>query len=488
VPGFGLALGLLAAITMVRLIGLHFSVVDLFYDESQYWAWSRELAFGYFSKPPLLAWIIAVSDHVCGDSEACVRAPAPILYFGTSLIGYAIARKLYDARVAFFAALSIGLGTGVAFSARIISTDVPLLFFWALALLAYVKLLAGGDWRWTATLGVSLGLGLLAKYAMVYFLLGVALAAWLDRDARRLLRKPALWLSLVIAALLLVPNFVWNMEHGFATLHEIGSNAQGNGVKLNIPHALEFVASQFAVFGPILLAVLLVAIARIASPAIGRADRLMLAFAIPPLALMAAVGLVTHANANWAATAFISAAVVAAALLVREKAWKWLAASIACGVAVQIALLAGDAMATRVHLPVGGDPYRNTLGWRSFADQTGQLARRIGARTIVGDIHFETASLLYYWRGQPEQILSWLNGPVPEDNFDLTRPFTAAAPQPILYVTSCYNLPPLSDYFTDVEPLGQIVAPSGPATAHFFRAFKLSGPRGTIPPRGECDW
>src|SRR5258707_12610321 len=67
VPSFGLTVGILAIVTLLRLVAMRFSVVDLFYDESQYWAWSRELAFGYFSKPPLLAWIIAASEHVCGS-------------------------------------------------------------------------------------------------------------------------------------------------------------------------------------------------------------------------------------------------------------------------------------------------------------------------------------------------------------------------------------------------------------------------------------
>src|SRR5438132_7559622 len=103
--GFGFAALLLAGLTVIRLIGLKLSIVDLFFDEAQYWAWSRELAFGYFSKPPLLAWIIAAAERICGSSEACIRAPAPILYFGTSLLVYALARQLYDAQVAFFAAL-----------------------------------------------------------------------------------------------------------------------------------------------------------------------------------------------------------------------------------------------------------------------------------------------------------------------------------------------------------------------------------------------
>src|SRR5262247_3268493 len=206
VPGLGLAVGVLAMLTLIRLVGLSFSSVDLFFDEAQYWAWSRELAFGYFSKPPLLAWTIALAERVCGSSEACLRAPAPILYFGTSLIVYAVARQLYDSRTAFYTALSIALATGTAFSARIISTDVPLLFFWALALLAYVKLVNGGDMRWGVMLGIALGLGLMAKYAMIYFLLGIALAAWLDRDARMLLRSSALWVALPIALIVIAPN------------------------------------------------------------------------------------------------------------------------------------------------------------------------------------------------------------------------------------------------------------------------------------------
>src|SRR5262249_55878860 len=152
-----------------------------------YWVWSRELAFGYFTKPPLLAWVIAVAEHICGSAEACVRAPAPLFYFGTSLLVYAAARELYDARVGFYAALSTAFATGGVFSARIISTDVPLLFFWALALLAYVKLLHGAGRRWAVMLGLAFGLGLMAKYAMIYFVLGIALAALMDRDARRFL-------------------------------------------------------------------------------------------------------------------------------------------------------------------------------------------------------------------------------------------------------------------------------------------------------------
>jgi 4-amino-4-deoxy-L-arabinose transferase-like glycosyltransferase len=486
--GLGLAIALIAILTLIRLAGLTVSTVDLFFDEAQYWAWSREPAFGYFSKPPLLAWTIALAERICGSSEACIRAPAPILYFGTSLLVYAVARRLYDSKTAFYAALSIALATGTAFSARIISTDVPLLFFWALALLAYVRLLDGADMRWGAVLGVALGLGLMAKYAMIYFLLGIALAAWLDRDARMLARNGALWLALPIALVIVAPNILWNIDNGLATFRHTGDNIQGGGIAFNPFKGLEFIAAQFIVFGPVVFAVLLIAIARIGSDALSRADRLMLAFALPPLVLVTATGFVTRALANWAAPAFISAAIVVVAILIRRGAWKWLAASLAIGVAAQAALLAGDAFAARLNLPglANGDIYHRTLGWRALGERAGALARRVGARTIVGDARDDVASLTYYWRDQPEQVLSWPRTAEPDHQFDLTRGLSETAPLPILFVSRCASTARLAAQFTGVEPLGSFEAPTGPTTARTYFAFRLDGWRTPMRPLGGC--
>jgi 4-amino-4-deoxy-L-arabinose transferase-like glycosyltransferase len=487
-PSFGLALGIMAVVTVVRLVGLKYSVVDLFFDESQYWAWSRELAFGYFSKPPLLAWIIWLAEHVCGSSDACIRAPSPVLYFGTGVLVYALARHLYDERVAFFASISLALATGAAFSARIISTDVPLLFFWTLALLAYVKLWSGGDRRWAIVLGAALGLGLLAKYAMIYFPVSAALAVWLGGDVRRVSRTRWLWITLGVVAVVIIPNLIWNMMNGLVTFRHTGDNIQGEGIQFNAGRAFEFLATQFIVFGPVLFAVLLSAIARIGSPKLTREDRLLLAFAIPPLAFVSVTATVTHANANWAAPAFISGVIVAVALLVRYGYWRSLAVSLAIGVLAQAALLVGDAKATRIHIPYirKGDVYMRTLGWRAFGQDTGRLARQVGARTIAGEYRDAVATLLYYWRDQPEQIKAWQVGPVPDHHFELTRPLTDAAPQPILFVTYCSSPRRLDVYFSKVEVAGVITNPTGPTSTRTFYAFKLEGLRKPLGPLGVC--
>ena len=109
----------------IRVLALRYNATDLFFDEAQYWSWSLEPAFGYYSKPPLIAWVIRLSTDACGLSEFCIRLPSPLIHAATAFAVFAAATRLYDARTGFWAALAFATLPGVSFSAGIISTDVP---------------------------------------------------------------------------------------------------------------------------------------------------------------------------------------------------------------------------------------------------------------------------------------------------------------------------------------------------------------------------
>jgi 4-amino-4-deoxy-L-arabinose transferase-like glycosyltransferase len=487
---FWTAVVIVFVLTIVRLVALRFSTVDLFFDESQYWAWSRELALGYFSKPPLLAWLIAAAEHLCGPSEACIRAPAPFMNLGISLFAYATARALYDARTGFWAAMLAAFGTGSVFSARIVSTDVPLVLFFALALFAYARLLQKPDWRWALVLGLAIGAGLLAKYAMVYFVAGLVLAAAFDKRAGALLARPELWLALALALIVVSPNILWNAGNGFLTFRHAGGNVTGEPIEPSVMRPLEFLAAQFAVFGPAVFGVAIAAVIALLGRGEGSsrllpADRILLAFALPPLVVVTATASLVHAYANWAAAAFIPLAVLAAAILVRRNLSILLWGSLALGLAVQVALIGADAFAASIRVPflAKPNPYYRTLGWNAYGRTVGKLARKLGISTIASDTRAEVASLLYYWRDQPEQILAW---PTVDDlpGFDLTRGLTAAAPQPVLFVSQCQDADRLEQFYAKVTPLG-IVVPDDPAP-RAFAAFMLEKPRGPIRPLASC--
>lgn len=478
----------LTALTAARIAGLHFSVVDLFYDEAQYWAWAQDPALGYFSKPPLLAWTIAAAQNVCGTAEACIRAPAPLFWFGTAIVTYFLALTLYGARVALWSSLCLMLAPGVIFSTRIISTDVPLLFFWALALLAFVRLRERPNWTWSIVLGIALGLGMLAKYAMAYFLFGFALAAMIDPQTRALLKQPALWLALAIGCAILAPNVIWVAANDFVTFRHTEDNVTGGGIGFRPLGALEFLASQFGVFGPIVMASFVLLLMRPRVFGMQQPDRVLIAFALPPLAIVTLVALLSKANANWAAPAVVPITIVAVALLVRRQAWRWIYATLALAVVVQGALWIGDARADRISIAwlAKPDAYQRTLGWKSLGTQVSALAQAQGARGIAAEQRDVVASLIYYARGAGVPVWSLPTARAPAHQFDIDRPLTSGAPEPLLFVSPCELPRRYAARYAQVEPLGPIVTPTGANSQRRFFVFRLAGATGVAAPFGPC--
>ena len=99
-------------------------------------------------------------------------------------------------RTGFWSGLVYATLPGVSLSSSLISTDAPLLFFVALSLLALARFSVSASWRWGAMLGVGLGFGLLSKYAMIYFILGLALyAAWTSAGRALLKDAGSMWRS-----------------------------------------------------------------------------------------------------------------------------------------------------------------------------------------------------------------------------------------------------------------------------------------------------
>src|SRR5205085_5531891 len=100
------ALAGIVAITVARLLWLACQPAGLYPDEAQYWFWAQHPAFGYYSKPPLIAWLIALTTAALGDGEFAVRLSAPLLHAGAAGMIYAIGARLFDRRTGFWAALA----------------------------------------------------------------------------------------------------------------------------------------------------------------------------------------------------------------------------------------------------------------------------------------------------------------------------------------------------------------------------------------------
>src|SRR5579862_9441819 len=146
--------------------------------------------------------------------------------------------------------------------------------------------------------------------------------------------------ALGLAGLIYLPNLWWNWSNGFVSYLHVRDNADLAGSLLHPRAFLAFLGSQFAVFGPLFFAALLAIAAsprRLAEP---RA-RLLAVFALPTLAMMLALSLLSRAEPNWAAPAYVSAIVLVVAWAF-ERGWpRWVGAAIAVDLAAAVAVFGG---------------------------------------------------------------------------------------------------------------------------------------------------
>ena len=153
-------------------------------------------------------------------------------------------------------------------------------------------------WGYALQLGIALGLGILSKYAMLFFFPALGLAILMDAPTRKSLMSKYGLFAALLTGLLITPNIVWNLQNDFATVTHTVANANLKGVPFHPRELAEFILSQLPVFGPPSFFLLMGAIwasfkGRLHSPAIWLA-----AFTLSPLLIICLEALLARANAN----------------------------------------------------------------------------------------------------------------------------------------------------------------------------------------------
>jgi 4-amino-4-deoxy-L-arabinose transferase-like glycosyltransferase len=478
---FLLVLAIVAAVTLVRCLVLILSPLDLYPDEAQYWWWAQTPDFGYYSKPPMIAWIIWLSTALFGNAEWAIRITSPLLHGAAALLVFGIARRAVNPRLSLFSALAWLTLPGVSWSSGLISTDVPLLFFWAAALYAFLRACEDSRWRWSVLCGAALGLGLESKYAMLYFPLGALIAALGARQARRVVLGPCGLAILGIGLLLLVPNFAWNASHGFPTVAHTQANADWARSRYSIGAAAGFVIGQFGVFGPLLMAGLIGAWLRLARQTARREpDLILAAFSLPPLVLILIQSFVAGANANWAATAFIAATPLAVAELARWWRSRALWASFAVNGAAMLALWVALVRPDVADAVGAGNAFKREEGWRALGAEIAQSAQLEPYAAIVSDNRSVTAELLYYVRPRSIPVRMWARDLTVRDHFEMTLRLARGATRVLLAI------PPQADglvlaTFDSAKLIRTVVVPIGGSHMRAIGLFDARNYRGPQP-------
>lgn len=464
--GLALLAVLMIALTLLRLTVRGELDLDLHYDEAQYAVWSFTLDWGYYSKPPLIAWAISASRTVCGDSAFCVRLPSAIAFTLTPLLIYGIGRQLWpqNKQVAWLGAGLFALSPLVGFYSMFMTTDSLLLLCWAGALLTLLRAIRDGG-GWWLVLGIAIGLGMLAKYTMGIFAVSAGLTLLLIPPLRRLLVTPGPWTAMFAATVLFAPNLWWNAVNGFPTLHHTAEISQLDRVGGGIGGLLEFLATQVVVFGPVAFVAAALAVRRgVATERFpvdigpGKMVRipplpLLICFTLPFFAIIALQAGLSRAFANWAAPTYVGASLLAASLLLASR-MRWLVVAALTSAALLTAIADGhEALARAVGWSLQS-PLTAVRGWSALGDRVEALALQHGSRLVVDDR--KLAAELGFYAGQVGRGLRVWN---PErrrsDHFRLTRDLAAAPMRNGAFlIVSRHDIGPgLTASFADVTPL-----------------------------------
>jgi len=279
--------------------------LDLIADEAYYWDWSRRLDWCYYSKPPMVAWIINIATQVGGHTPWAVRMPAVILGTTGLLFIYALGSRIYGARTGFWATAVAAATPGNSALSLIMTIDAPFIFCWSAALYAFWRFTERRRDRflWAFITAFSVGLGLLTKQTMLAFFPLTGFFLLLSPDYRVELTRPLVWLTALCALIFITPMVWWNMHHGWVTLqHTSGhfkpSPFSGTSALLTLA---EYLVGQGGIISPItgLLVSGVVFSGLFTLKSIKKAEAYLVCFSAIPLGGILIMALFQRIEPNW---------------------------------------------------------------------------------------------------------------------------------------------------------------------------------------------
>lgn len=190
------------------------------------------LEWGYVVYPPVTAFLARVELVLFGSSLIAFRIlPAVASGLVTVLAGQT-AREFGGGRQAMLvAAFAASIGGSTLFAGSFMSYMSFDLLWWVAAAWCVARLLRTEDARWWLGVGAAIGLGLMTKYTMAFFALGI-LGGLLLTENRRYLRSVSFWCGVGLTLLIVAPNLWWQYQHhlvGLAWMKSIHKRDIGLG-------------------------------------------------------------------------------------------------------------------------------------------------------------------------------------------------------------------------------------------------------------------
>lgn len=429
-----IAFAIIAVSFAVRYWFVASGQLNLVQDEAQYWDWIRRPQLSYYSKGPLIAWVITAGCKLFGTTELGVRfasilgmtAIQTTIYVGISRIWQQHRLAIYALFIAATMPLLNGLGI-------MMTTDNPLILCWTIAFFALSAATrkepnyTPSNWPFII-IAITLAVGILAKYMMLAFLGLGAIYAILLHIRGQLPNR--FWPRFILAGLIgsiigMLPIIAWNMQNDWVGFKHVAKLTTGKPkpFELRVGPFFEMLGAQIGLLAPWWFVFIVIggwrAIRKGSFGPVGGFDAAYrntvqaALFFWPLWTIITLWALKSHVEANWTAAAFMAASILGGMAL--QQWWeaptrRIRGKSILTGVAAVVTLLIFASPIAPVP-----DKYNIThrlKGWDSLGLEMQTLMESQfedpSKVFVFSDEYDITSELAFYTPGQPITYCAWI--------------------------------------------------------------------------------
>lgn len=397
--------------TFIKVLFTLASPLSLFTEEAQYWLWSQNLDWSYYSKPVMIALTNFISTAVLGNTEMGIRVNALIFTFLMGPLIFRFTWELYrNAKTAYYASLILLVLPHFHLNSLFYMTDTPLAFFWLLSMYLVWKALKTNKLKHWLLAGCAVGLGFLSKFLAV--LIFPVLVIYLYRYRRHMLTGKNFCLFFLVFLLFTIPVIIWNFKYDFVTFKHVGTLGVAAGVKNEafVSTALknigEYVGGQLGINSPFLVFVVLAALIYY----FRKNDERAFFLGLPAILAFTGfffVAMQKRIEVNWPTFGYLTLPIITAAYITEKKWFK--STAILAGITGFLLLIAtfpqlADPLGFEKVLKPKKDPFVRLAGHEEVGDEISRIIRERNLKKyfIFSDSYHFASEAAFYTVGTPQ--------------------------------------------------------------------------------------
>ncbi|MCK6597609.1 MAG: glycosyltransferase family 39 protein [Bdellovibrionaceae bacterium] len=208
----------------------------------------------YYDHPGMIAWLNWITTRIFGDTIFAIRLPSFIFYSLSLLVYWKLAKELFDEKVAFWGAMLFLWTPFWGFGGYVNSPEPVFVFCWLLASWIFWQGVRDDNKRWSLKktwifLGLVMGAGLNSKFIMAMLAFGFGFFLLSDKEYRKMLLSKWPWIGFLIATVLCIPIFVWNINFDWPGF-KYQFHDRHTGESFSLMRWLTWFVTQFLFYSP----------------------------------------------------------------------------------------------------------------------------------------------------------------------------------------------------------------------------------------------